>query len=797
MSDMPLEQRRKLLCATAASGNLENLELAVSVVGCPLGPDVFTAAMSSPACDQVAAWLLQRRCRVAVAPALEALARAGRMHGDPLFDDVFSRGKFSMSLDNLLPHIAAAGAGYVTDKFARMVDMWRNNPLHLEAAIAAARGDHAQLVHHILNLPNSSTWVGLPSLPSGPAAAAAVAASASPGPTLPAAVVGGGSDHATPSSAPPAVSRSCSVQGRANEEQVRAAALRLLEAVVEGLPLEDMAAVYAAWFDPSDPAYRNPVWQVLPRSSGRRGSCSGCSSRAISPSPTRLDFSALVIDDEASGAREGKGGGAAATEEGGGRDFREREAPPLDPAGPQQAPDTTQAAALEHKAHVDKLLLAAAAGSRTVDWRAKVIWLLGKGHMPQQSAHHAQAAARAAACPDALERLQWLHAYRGPQDGSAASQFRFPVCYPRVAAQALSNGRTDALRYVLQLAGAHGMPAAGAAAGPQDGTPAQELLDALASEQGLLEAAAAGGQLEGLQLLHAAGCRMPYQALALAAARHGHVNLLRWLLDVWLSAPVSLQVPCPAPTPELDPGVQLVPALCAAAARSGSLEALRLLRARGCPWDADAIVAGAEAGCEAVLEYLVAEGCPAPADDRVYAAPLAAEDLLTLRCLRRLGLPFRREPAVFARALAAKHSLALLKWLYETGVPVDLEAHLERALDSNVRDPDWEAWLQAELETKRQRQQEQEAELQAGKSKGAKFASAMKRALSIKRRNAPQQQQQPKQPHQPGTRMYAAPLAAEDLLTLRCLRRIGLPFRRERDTFMFAVAVFHSLPVLQ
>lgn len=49
-------------------------------------------------------------------------------------------------------------------------------------------------------------------------------------------------------------------------------------------------------------------------------------------------------------------------------------------------------------------------------------------------------------------------------------------------------------------------------------------------------------------------------------------------------------------------------------------------------------------------------------DERVYAAPLAAEDLLTLRCLRRLGLPFRREPAVFARAVAAKHSLPLLKW---------------------------------------------------------------------------------------------------------------------------------------
>ncbi len=58
-----------------------------------------------------------------------------------------------------------------------------------------------------------------------------------------------------------------------------------------------------------------------------------------------------------------------------------------------------------------------------------------------------------------------------------------------------------------------------------------------------------------------------------------------------------------------DAVIQLAPALCAAAARSGSLEVLQMLRARGCPWDAEAIVAGAEGGCEAVLEYLVAQGC--------------------------------------------------------------------------------------------------------------------------------------------------------------------------------------------
>lgn len=58
--------------------------------------------------------------------------------------------------------------------------------------------------------------------------------------------------------------------------------------------------------------------------------------------------------------------------------------------------------------------------------------------------------------------------------------------------------------------------------------------------------------------------------------------------------------------------------------------------------------------------------------------------------------------------------------LYETGVPVDLEALLERALDGNAHDMEWEAWLQSELEAKKRRQQEQEAELEAGEELGGR-----------------------------------------------------------------------------
>ena len=50
--------------------------------------------------------------------------------------------------------------------------------------------------------------------------------------------------------------------------------------------------------------------------------------------------------------------------------------------------------------------------------------------------------------------------------------------------------------------------------------------------------------------------------------------------------------------------------LCKAAARSGQLEKLKLLRAGGCPWDWGTCYGAAKGGHFEVLQWVRAKGCP-------------------------------------------------------------------------------------------------------------------------------------------------------------------------------------------
>ena len=50
--------------------------------------------------------------------------------------------------------------------------------------------------------------------------------------------------------------------------------------------------------------------------------------------------------------------------------------------------------------------------------------------------------------------------------------------------------------------------------------------------------------------------------------------------------------------------------LCQAAARSGQLEKLKLLRAGGCPWDWGTCYGAAKGGHFEVLQWVRANGCP-------------------------------------------------------------------------------------------------------------------------------------------------------------------------------------------
>ncbi|KXZ45253.1 hypothetical protein GPECTOR_56g349 [Gonium pectorale] len=236
-----------------------------------------------------------------------------------------------------------------------------------------------------------------------------------------------------------------------------------------------------------------------------------------------------------------------------------------------------------------RMVLAAAAGSPTPDWQAKVEWLESHAFSPT-----CQAFAAAAKLPDALERFAWL-AQRGypihPEHEDAVEPL----------AETAGSGNTAAVLFLAER-GQRG-----------DHDEGIGLASAWAATQ---------GHLHVLQALHAAGWRLDAQVVSRCAASGGHLHVVAWLVE----------------TPDL--GVALDGELFCCAAQSGSVELLAWLRERGCPWDSRAVTAAARSGCVAALEWLAERGCPMPEDGSPFKEAARAVDMLTLECLRQLGCPW-------------------------------------------------------------------------------------------------------------------------------------------------------------
>ncbi|PNH10598.1 Ankyrin repeat domain-containing protein [Tetrabaena socialis] len=227
-------------------------------------------------------------------------------------------------------------------------------------------------------------------------------------------------------------------------------------------------------------------------------------------------------------------------------------------------------------------VMASAAGSATVDWRAKVEWLEGQG-FPRT----AKACAKAVKQPDWRGRLQWLQQRGYPLDGD-------------VAEAAANVGVVDALHYVLDW-----------------GVALDKYTTAFAARE-----AARGGHLAVLQALHARGFTYHLvPAVAAAAAVHRHLPVVAWLVET-LGAEKVLSAE-----------------LFASAAKSGKMELLAWLHGHGCPWDHNVFAYAADTGCEEQLEWLAGRGCPMGEDGEPYVWAARKGDLATLSCLQRLGCP--------------------------------------------------------------------------------------------------------------------------------------------------------------
>ncbi|GLC34417.1 hypothetical protein PLESTB_000730800 [Pleodorina starrii] len=302
-------------------------------------------------------------------------------------------------------------------------------------------------------------------------------------------------------------------------------------------------------------------------------------------------------------------------------------------------------------------VLAAAAGSSTPDWQAKVEWLRNRGYPRDASACESAVDGAAAAsdtasrssqphpsqasnCDVGRDRLVWLRQQHG-----------FPVG-PWVAVAAARAGDVGALRLVLD-----------AGVDPSDGRAAY--------------AAAERGHLDVLQALHAhgrdgadagAGAALNAEELSEAAARCGHLATLEWLVEA-VDAPLSGR-------------------LFSAGAQSGSMEVMAWLRRRHCPADANTFAWCAWVGCTEQLEWLVANGCPMGYDGEAYLWAGYNGDYAVLDCLRRLGCPWAPDGSTFSRAVCLAGdeepghsgdmgwccSLEVLQWLLGQGCPVDWPA---------------------------------------------------------------------------------------------------------------------------
>ncbi|PNH06642.1 Ankyrin repeat domain-containing protein [Tetrabaena socialis] len=292
-------------------------------------------------------------------------------------------------------------------------------------------------------------------------------------------------------------------------------------------------------------------------------------------------------------------------------------------------------------------LISAAAGSPTVDWQAKVEWLETRGY-PKT----AEACRKAATESDALPRLQWLR------------QRSYPINM-HAAANAAEAGDMEALQYVL-------------------GQGAEK--DPLGID--VMQYAAKGGHvavMEMLDTMHERGAPMGKETVRTAAAA-GHLPAVAWLVET------------------LGADRALTTGVFAAAAQAGSMELLRWLRARGCPWDATVFAAGAEGGSEEQLKWLVDRGCLMGDDGEPYVRATRHGDLAILRCLRRLGCPWGADGSSITRAVmllikdpygSGGHVQRVLGWLLlDQSCPVDWD--VAEAVAEQKGDAALTGWLQAQ-----------------------------------------------------------------------------------------------------
>jgi hypothetical protein len=166
-------------------------------------------------------------------------------------------------------------------------------------------------------------------------------------------------------------------------------------------------------------------------------------------------------------------------------------------------------------------------------------------------------------------------------------------------------------------------------------------------------------------------CSVCVDCVWIEAARGGHDHILEWMPEgsrAHLTAYVFRESAAEAPLGALrllrSRGCPWDALGFAAAAKGGRLDVLEWLHANGCPWNEAACAAAAESGRVDVLAWLRERGCPWNAAVCLNAAVHDHLDILTWA--RSHGCPWDRGAC---EAAAARGHLSVIAWAAQNGCP--------------------------------------------------------------------------------------------------------------------------------
>ena len=187
----------------------------------------------------------------------------------------------------------------------------------------------------------------------------------------------------------------------------------------------------------------------------------------------------------------------------------------------------------------------------------------------------------------------------------------------------------------------------------------------------ICEAAALGGHLAVIQWARSWNC--PYGDTTPVAAGEGHLDVLQWAVAngatthylTWLNACESGKFHVLL-WGLITKKIKFVPSLCCAAARGGHLNILKWLRNNNCPWDTTTTADAAIHGHHEVFYYALYNHCPIYLTEDLSNQVASKGHYEMVKVLHYLGCPLGNS---ICSSAASSGNLDLLKWLRSLSLP--------------------------------------------------------------------------------------------------------------------------------